>query len=155
MTDRNKAILIGGGILTWLYLRGRNILRRLAYKIYNFQVVSITPELIKLNLNLLINNPTRLRAQIGNFIGNVYINGRYVGNINYPVNRYLLPGVNNFTIGVELVPQTVGSVVWEQLQSGNIFNMEMEVKGKVEVDDRRVNLSARFIMQDFWNSYAR
>ena len=148
---KNNLILLMGGALAFLYLRGRNVLRRLAYKIAGVQLVSVSAEEIKLNVNLLINNPTNIRAMLGNFIANVYINGQYVGNINYPVNRYLVPGVNNITVGLSLNPTSAGSVIWSQLQSGNIYNMQMDIDGSIDVDNRTLRASARFIMQDFWN----
>lgn len=147
----NKTILVIGGIAAFLWLRGRNILRQLAYKIAGIQLVSLTKEEIKLNVNLLINNPTNIRAMLGNFIANVYINGTYVGNINYPVNRYLVPGVNNITVGLSLNPTTTGSVIWTQLQSGNIYNMAMDVDGTIDINNKTLKMSARFILQDFWN----
>lgn len=140
-----------GGALAFLYLRGRNILRNFGYKIIGLQLVSIYPEEIKLNVNLLIQNPTNIRVQLGNFIANVYINGQYVGNINYPVNRYVMPGINNITVGLSLNPTSVGDILWQQLQSGNIYNMWMDIDGAIDVDNRTLRASARFIMQDFWN----
>ena len=148
---KNNLIYIVSGALAILYLRGRNLLRKLAYKIAGVQLVSITAEEIKLNINLLINNPTNIQVMLGNFIANVYINGAYVGNINYPVNRYLLSGINNITVGLTLNPTTVGNVLWMQLQSGNIYNMVMDIDGSIDVDNKTLKASARFIMQDFWN----
>lgn len=148
---KNNLIYIVSGALAILYLRGRNLLRKLAYKIAGIQLVSITAEEIKLNINLLINNPTNIQVMLGNFIANVYINGVYVGYINYPVNRYLLSGINNITVGLTLNPTTVGNVLWTQLQSGNIYNMVMDIDGSIDVDNKTLKASARFIMQDFWN----
>lgn len=148
---RNKAILLLGVGAAFVYLYMRDLLSRLKYKIAGLQLVSITPEEIKVNVNVLINNPTNIRAVVGNFIANVFINEQYVGNINYPINRYLNPGVNSFTIGVVLNPTAAGQVLWQQLQSGNIYNMAMRVDGAVEIDNRKLNLSARFLLEDFWN----
>lgn len=148
---QSNIILLIGGVVAALYLRGRNILNRLAYKIAKVQLVSITPQEIKLNVNVLINNPTNITAQVGDFIANVYINGQYVGNVNYPINRYLMSGVNSFIVGVSLNPTQVGSIVWQQLQSGNIYNMDMDVMGEIVIDDRKLKASAHFILQDFWN----
>lgn len=146
-----KAILLLGVGAAFIYLWARDLLSRLKYKIAGLQIVSITADEIKVNVNLLINNPTNIRAQVGNFVANCYINGQYVGNINYPVNRYLNPGVNSFTIGMVLNPTATGQVVWQQLQSGNIYNMAMSVDGAVEIDNRKLNISARFLLEDFWN----
>lgn len=148
---KNKAILLLGVGAAFVYLYMRDLLSRFKYKIAGLQLVSITPEEIKVNVNVLINNPTNIRAVVGNFIANVYINEQYVGNINYPINRYLNPGVNSFTIGVVLNPTAAGKVLWQQLQSGNIYNMAMRVDGAVEIDNRKLNLSARFLLEDFWN----
>ena len=146
-----KAILLLGVGAAFVYLWMRDILSKFKYKIAGVQLVSITPEEIKINVNILINNPTNIRAQVGNFVADCYINEQYVGNINYPVNRYLNPGVNNFTIGVVLNPTATGQVIWQQLRSGNIYNMAMSVDGAVEIDNKKLNLSARFLLEDFWN----
>ena len=148
--SKNNAILLIGLGAAFVFLRMRNIINRLAYKINGVQLVSLSKEEIKLNVNLLINNPTNITAQVGNFIANVYINSQYVGNINYPVNRYLNPGVNSFTVGVVLNPTSAGTVIWQQLQSGNIYNMDMDVAGSVEIDGRALNIKAHFILEDFW-----
>lgn len=150
MSTRSNMILFGGAVLAYLYLHARNILNRLAYKIGGVQVVSISREEIKLNLNLLINNPTSIRAQVGKFVANVYINNQQVGVVDYPVNRYIIPGVNNITVGITLNHNSVGNILWQQLQSGNIYNMSMDVAGTISIDDRPLKLSAHFIMQDFW-----
>ncbi len=150
MSTKSNMILFGGAVLAFIYLHARNILNRLAYKIGGVQVVSITREEIKLNLNLLINNPTSIRAQVGKFVANVYINNQQVGVVDYPVNRYIIPGVNNITVGITLNHNSVGSILWQQLQSGNIYNMSMDIAGTISIDDRPLKLSAHFIMQDFW-----
>lgn len=150
MSRRNAILLLGLGA-AFVYMRMRNILNRLAYKISGVQLVTLGREEIKLNVQLLINNPTNIRAQVGNFIANVYINNQYVGNINYPVNRYLNPGVNNFTVGLVLNPTAAGNVLWQQLQSGNIYNMAMDVDGQVEIDSRALKIKAHFLLEDFWN----
>ena len=67
----NKAILLLGVGAAFVYLYMRNLLSRLKYKIAGLQLVSITPEEIKVNVNVLINNPTNIRAIVGNFIANV------------------------------------------------------------------------------------
>ena len=134
-----------------MLLRARNIVRNIAFKIVGVQLVSIYPEEIKLNVNLLINNPTKIKVMLGNFIANVYINGVDVGDINYPVNRYLLSGVNDITVGLTLNPTTVGDVLWKQLQSGSIYNMSMTIDGSIDVNDKKISVSKRFILQDFWN----
>lgn len=147
----DKAILFIGGALALIYLRARNILNRLAYKIAGVQLVSFSADEIKLNLNLLINNPTNITAQIGQFVADVYINDQLVGNINYPVNRYLTSGVNNITVGVVFNSKTAGEVIWQQLQSGNIYNMAMDIEGQMMIDNSKFHMSARFLLQDFWN----
>ena len=147
----NKTILLIGGALALVYLRARNILNRLAYKIAGVELVSFSREEIKLNLNLLINNPTKITAQVGQFLADVYINNQIVGNINYPINRYLRPGVNNFTVGVVFNATTAGNVLWQQLQSGNIFNMAMGIEGQIMIDNNKFHMSARFLLEDFWN----
>lgn len=148
--DKKKAYIFFS-VLALLLLRGRNIVRNIAFKIVGVQLVSIYPEEIKLNVNLLINNPTKIKVMLGNFIANVYINGVDVGDINYPVNRYLLSGVNDITVGLTLNPTTVGDVLWGQLQSGSIYNMSMTIDGSIDVNDKKISVSKRFILQDFWN----
>lgn len=150
MSTRSNLILFGGAVLAYVYLHARNILNRLAYKIGDVQVMSISREEIKLNLNLLINNPTSIRAQVGKFVANVYINNQQVGVVDYPVNRYIVPGVNNITVGITLNHNSVGNILWQQIQSGNIYNMSFDVDGTLSIDNRPIRLSAHFIMQDFW-----
>lgn len=150
MSRRNIILLLGVGA-AFVFLKARDILSRLKYKIADIYVVTLGREEIKLNVNLLINNPTNIRAQVGNFLANVYINSQYVGKIDYPINRYLNSGINSFTVGVVLNPTSVGNVIWQQLQSGNIFNMDMDVVGSVEIDDRALNVKAHFILEDFWD----
>lgn len=147
----SNVILFGGCALALLYLHARNLVGRLAYKIGGVSLVSIGREEVKLNVTLYVNNPTSIRAQVGNFIANLYINGQYVGKVDYPVNRYLNPGVNNFIVGVTLNPTMVGSVLWTQLQSGNLYNMSMDIDGAIDIDSKQLKIKTHLILEDFIN----
>lgn len=148
----NTILLLGLGLgAALIYMHLRNVWNRLAYKIVGIQLVNVGREEIKLNINLLINNPTNIRAQVGDFIAKVYINSQYVGNINYPINRYINPGVNDFTVGVVLKQKEIGNILWQQLQSGNLYNMDMDIDGSFDIDDKKLSVKLHFILQDFWD----
>lgn len=146
----NNTWLWVGGIAAVLWLSWRSILRRIRYRIAGLQLVSVTPEAVKLNLMVELYNPSGISAQIGDFFAQVYINGMQVGVVSYPINRYLQPrAINRFTIQVTAQPQFLTAALWQQLISGNLMNMDMDVVGNVQVDRWRVPVRVHLIMEDF------
>ncbi len=140
-------VAAGVGLLWW-----RSIIKNLAYRISNIYVVNVSAESITLNATVEVYNPTSITAQVGNFVGNVYINSQLVGVINYPVNRYIYAReITQFIVGVTLDPATVGNVLYQQLLLGNIMAMDMDIVGSIEIDNRAMDISAHFIMEDFWS----
>lgn len=135
---------LGLGLIWYGVLRGA---KGLVLKVdsYSFRNIDLTNNTVSLNLNLLIKNPLLVGLTIKGVVGNVYVQGVQVGNVNTTYNYYIsgaathiLPVIVNLHIG------SVGEAAMRNIASGDIRSLTIDFDGKVYVGSWNVAIPLQF-----------
>lgn len=135
MADTSKIakILCGAALLWWGVLRGANALM-VGIKSWAFRGIDLNNGTVDITLNFLIKNPLLVGMTLKSIAGEIYVQGKKVGEVGGTYNYYLSGGhTHQIPVLVRLNMSSVGQAAMLNIQSGDVRTLTLAFDGRLYV----------------------
>lgn len=144
------SLFIAGSIIGAIVLYAKDSYNRLIWRIRWTELRKATATNITLAVVFEIYNPTIFTIQVGKIRGDILINDKKVGVIDYPINRpFYKKSVNQVTVLVQLNYSDLGNSLYEQIMRGNLKDWILTIDGKLDIQTKTIKFKQNFIIDDF------
>lgn len=106
-----------------------------------FKGIDLNRGIAQLQLNVSVRNPLPFGVKLRDVQGEIYSGGVQIGYVNTQFD-YLVSGesVHVLPVIVNLTAQGVGEALWNNIQTGNVNNLQIAFDGKLHVTNFNVGI---------------
>lgn len=152
LNNKQVLLLIGGG-LAFLFWQLKTAWDNIRFGLTGIKFNQITPDKVYLGVGIYMSNPTFVQFTLGNFVADVLFNGKKVGVINYPINRYLYKNsTNRFNLSLEIDYKLAGKELWDYITTPgqDLTNWKITFIGTIEINGKQVPINRDFLWEDYY-----
>lgn len=147
MSRNSNYILAGIGIIAFgLWYKLHSAWMRVKFRLAGIRLSNITMDdgslTIGMNVFVQMYNPTSVSIKVGYLKAAVYLQGVYVGTIDYNYEFLIQPkSVNEIVFNTQLDATQFGETAWELLKTSQIQSWMLSIKGTADILEHNVSFS--------------
>ncbi len=129
-----KIVVLGGGLITLLYLHVASVVKSLVFDFKGVTLEIIASDFTRLGVFIEVSNPKADNVFVEQTNINLFINGRFAGKLQNPEEQPVKgKSVGLLFFTVDILYSAVGDELWEMLKSGSGYSFDITISGNISM----------------------